>query len=152
MIEFRRELGGDFARAFAKLIPALLHHLFAQAVELRLHFLFVPFRRLVDLFACAVANVARLAFQFPEVPADNSLRRFLEQLFDSAQIFPASCQAATKANQGARPSPWPAQSRIRAGQSVPATRCACRCTSWYAGYCGAVRFRLRWRSPSHETT
>ena len=90
MIEFCGELGGDFARAFAKLIPALLHHFFAQAVELRLHFLFVPFRRLVDLFACAVANVARLAFQFPEVPADNFLRRFLEQLFDSAQIFSES--------------------------------------------------------------
>src|SRR5437762_12702548 len=90
MIEFRRELGGDFARAFAKLIPALLHHSFAQAVELRLHFLFVPFRRLVDLFARPVANVARLAFQFPEVPADNSLRSFLEQLFNSAQTFSES--------------------------------------------------------------
>jgi len=37
-----------------------------------------------------VANVAPLAFQFSRFPADNSLRRFLEQLFHSAQIFSES--------------------------------------------------------------
>jgi len=64
MIQLRRKFRRHLARFLAQLVRSLLRHFFTQAVQLRLHFLFVPLRRLVNFLARAMPDVSRLAFQF----------------------------------------------------------------------------------------
>ncbi len=92
MIQFAGEHARNFSCLLPQLVSSVLDGSFRQVLNLRLRFLFVPFRRFEELFDHLVLQVAGFSFQFRQVAAGDRLRRFLQDLLHAAQILPEARQ------------------------------------------------------------
>ncbi len=92
IIEFGGKHGGDFVGARLEPAFGLLTSAFRKMLNLRLRLFLVPLRGFQQIIDNLVFGAFRFTFQVSEATGGDGIRGFTEQLFDSAEIAPETCQ------------------------------------------------------------